>query len=69
MQNSFSASISNKFTKYNWLLILIGYSLLQETRAAEVCISDVSIAPGKACVKRPWGPTRKVERSPEAPTA
>ena len=36
LENSFSASTGNKFTKYDLLLILIGYSLWQESRAAEM---------------------------------
>lgn len=43
-----------------------GDSLWQETITAEVWISGMSIALGKACVRRLWGPTRKMER-PQGP--
>lgn len=36
LESLFSASTGNKFTKYDLLLILTGYSSWQETRAAEV---------------------------------
>lgn len=36
LENSCSASTGNKFTKYGLLLILIGYSLWKESRAAQV---------------------------------
>lgn len=50
-------------------LILVGYYSVAGNQSSSSVSFRCEQCPREACVKRLWGPTRKMERSPEAPTA